>query len=355
MSEQTPRPDAAPLDPAAGATIAGETAAAPLHEPPPETAPEPPPQWHAHPPQRSRSALAVLSALGFVLLLAGLGFEWFQEQQLEQQLADVARNAVSLSSVAPSVAPARVAALEAQVKTLEQRLAAAQKQSAAGGADLGPLEARIAALESRKTDGGADPALAARLDSVAADAAAAKLAETTMAGRIGDLEGRLKDAEKQQAALAERATQMRRIEQAQVALEAGEPLGDLPGAPAALARFAHAKPPTEAALRLTFPAAADAAVAASRPSVEGKTIGERIWLHARSLVTVKQGDKVVIGPPSAAVLGEAQAKLDAGDLGGALSALDALDAAAASAIAAWRAQAQALLDARAALVMTGKS
>ena len=49
------------------------------------------------------------------------------------------------------------------------------------------------------------------------------------------------------------------------------------------------------------------------------------------------------------VLAEAQGRLDAGDLAGALAALRPLDGQAAEVMAEWRARAQALLDARAAL------
>jgi hypothetical protein len=353
----------------------------PLPEPPPATLPPEPRAAPAAPPGRSRSALAVLSALGFLLLIAGLAWLWTQQQQLADRVAELAQ-VPPPPPPPPSVAPEQVAALEARLKALEQRVAtladrpapepapapvapapapvapAPAPVAAAPAIDLGPLEARVAALEDHHADTGEASAvapLAAKLDSVAAEAAAAKADAAGMVGRLAELDARLKQAEQQQAALAARAGQLQRIEQAQVALDNGEPLGELPNAPAALGRFAHARPPTEAALRLAFPAAADAAEAASRPSVEGKTIGQRMWLRIRSLVTVRHGDAVLVGAPSATVLGQAQARLDAGDLGGALAALDGLDAPAAKAMAGWRAQAQALLDARAALAATARS
>jgi hypothetical protein len=72
-------------------------------------------------------------------------------------------------------------------------------------------------------------------------------------------------------------------------------------------------------------------------------------------VTVKQGDKVLVGSPAAEVLGTTQARLDAGDLAGAVHELDRLDPAAAQAMAEWRGQAQALLEARAALAEMARS
>jgi hypothetical protein len=72
-------------------------------------------------------------------------------------------------------------------------------------------------------------------------------------------------------------------------------------------------------------------------------------------VTVRHGDQVLVGDPASVVLAEARAKLVAGDLAGAVAALGKLDAAAAKAIAGWRAQAQSLLDARAALASIASS
>jgi hypothetical protein len=74
-----------------------------------------------------------------------------------------------------------------------------------------------------------------------------------------------------------------------------------------------------------------------------------MWLHIRSLVTIRDGEKVLVGAPAATVLAQAQGRLDAGDVGGAVAALGQLDGPAAQAIAGWKDQAQALLDARAAL------
>ena len=132
------------------------------------------------------------------------------------------------------------------------------------------------------------------------------------------------------------------------ALHDGAPLGPLPDAPPALARFATIAPPTLATLRRDFTPAATAALAASLP-VEETAISSQIWRRLAALVTVRQGDAVLFGPPAALVLTLAQTRLDAGDLQGALAALDTLDTGAAPAMAPWRRDAQALLDARAAL------
>jgi hypothetical protein len=78
-----------------------------------------------------------------------------------------------------------------------------------------------------------------------------------------------------------------------------------------------------------------------------------MWRRAQSLVTVRQGDKVLVGAPAAVTLNAARARLDAGDLAGAVAALGGLDGPAAKAMAGWRSDAQALVDARAALAALG--
>ena len=323
----TPRPAARPAPAAPPQRTPPAAAPAPALSPGAHSAAEPGPggQSPGVPAQASRSALPVLTAIGFIFVLLAVAWVWNSQIDLYKRLASLP------PPPPPGVEAARVAALEGRLNALEQRITAQDQ--------------RLTAIENRPPPAPppASPPPPAPEPSLGADQAAALTAQMT------GLEARLKTAEQRQGTLAEQAAQAQRVQQALAALEVGEPLGDLPGAPPALARFAHAKPPTEAALRLAFPAAADAALAASRPSVDGKSLGERIMMHASSLVTVKQGGRVLIGAPAATVLGEAQARLEAGDLAGALAALDALDSAAAQAMAGWRGDARALLDARAAL------
>ena len=285
------------------------------------------------PARQGRGALPVLCAIGFLILAVGLGLLWREERHLAER-----DNGFD---------PGAFAGLQSQVRGLAQRLATLEQRPAPAPpppapppvppvalrappppVDLGPIEARIAALEKRPEVPATDPAIAARMD---------------------DMQKRLALTQADAArntALGERAATVRA---AQTALDAGQPLGDIPGGPPALSRFGRATPPTEAALRLAFPEAADRAVAASRPSTEGETVGQRMWQNARSLVTIRQGDKVLLGAPAAETLGGARARLDAGDLGGAVAALAGLDGPAAEAMAEWRDQARALVDARAAL------
>ena len=52
--------------------------------------------------------------------------------------------------------------------------------------------------------------------------------------------------------LADRQARTARLQMANVALQSGKPLGEIPNAPPALAQFAAKAPPTEASLRLSL-------------------------------------------------------------------------------------------------------
>ena len=266
----------------------------------------------------SRSAGVVLTALALALLVGGLAWVWSQQQQFAETTD--------------------VAALREQLRTLQQRLTQVEQRPAAvpavvptsvpavvpAAVDLRPLEARLAALEQRPAAIAADPGIA---------------------DRLAALDQRVLQAER----AGVRSVRLARLQRAAAALESGQALGEIPGAPAALARFAFTAPPTESALRLGFPAAAQRARAASQIPGGEPGIGERIWHRMLNLVTVRAGDTVLVGTPAAIGLGQAAERLGGGDLAGAVAALDALDAAASAAIADWRASAASLLAARAAL------
>ena len=316
-----------------------------------------------------------------------------EQRPLPQPLPDLkpleARIAALEQRPAPDLAPleARIAALEQRpapdLAPLETRIAALEQRPSP---DLAPLEHRIVALEQRPQVPGdvatkVDLAgLASRVDAIAGreDQLANRQQglETTLGNRLDAMDGKLgalqKDAAglsglagqvqatdkrvavvEQQAgqvsALADKAGRIGRVQAAQAALDAGEPLGDVPDAPPSLTRFAQARPPTEAALRLAFPAAARAAEDASRPSTEGEPFLDRMWTRAQDLVTVREGDRVIVGDPAAGVIARARHALMAGDLAGAVAALDGLSGPAAAAMADWKARAKSLLDARAAL------
>ncbi len=323
----------------------GETPAEPVREPdaaPSETAPE----------RRRASALPALVVVALLVLLAGLAWTWQQGVVLQRRVIALE----SRVAAQPDVDPQRLAAVEStldhvrkqvaslaarpmsapvDLRPIEDRLTALEHRPAAQSVDLAPLEARIAALEQRPQAKPEDPALAARIETLAA-------AQKTT-------EQQAQAAEAAAHSSAERAARVQRLQQASADLAAGKPLGTIAGAPPALARFATTPPPTEAGLRLSFPQAAQAAASASEPSKSGLSFAQRMWQRAQSLVTVREGNRVIVGAPATATLAAARSRLDAGDLAGAVADLDALDPAAARAMAPWREQAQALLDARAAL------
>jgi hypothetical protein len=351
MTEKTP-------EPAKTEAVKPKPAPAPVKRelPPPGAAAAP----DAAVPAKKRDVVPALYLLGFVVLAAAIVWLW-QNPPI----------------VAPSPPPPEIAVLQGQVSALEAKVTRLEQRPAPVAqppADLAPLTARVAALEARKLPPPVDlapieaaiaelqkrpigdPALAARFDALAGrqDALTARVdaAEGALGHRQDAVDARLAPLEKnagQITALADRSARIARIQAAQAALDSGLKLGDLPGAPAALARYATAAPPTEASLRLAFPAVANAAVAASKPAVDDKPFLDRAWAKAQDLVTLRQGDHVILGDPSAGVLARARAALDAGDLAGAVAALNALTGPAAAAVADWKAQAQGLLDARKAL------
>jgi hypothetical protein len=314
MTETTPPPESPPETPPVPEPVAPEV--------PP--VPEPEPARREPLPVHSSRPARVLTIVGFLLLVGVDFYLWQQQQTLVPQ---------------PGADPERVAAQEMQIRALQQRIAQLEQRPAptnAAPTDLRPLEARIAALEQH-------PAAAPEPDI------------GPLLGRVNALEQHAGQADAAAAAAAKRADRAIRLQAAAAALDAGQPLGAIPDAPVALARFATEKPPTEADLRLSFPDAASRAAEASNPATDGKSMTERMWQRIASLVTVRSGDRVIVGAPASVVLDQARARLDAGDLAGAVTALDGLDPGAAKAMADWRARAQSLLDARAALASLARS
>ncbi|MBS0561959.1 MAG: hypothetical protein JSR21_18065 [Proteobacteria bacterium] len=327
----------------------------------------PPPAAPAKPAANRRRDIApALYLLGFVVLAAAV--IWLFENPpvatpagpspevaaLRQQVATLESRLVAVENRKPPAPPpaADLAPVNSAIAVLQGKVTALENRKPPAP-DLSAVEARIAALEARPA---VDPALASRVDALGGrmDQLTGRVdaGEAATQQRLGATETRLAPLEKdagQISALAARAARIARIQAAQAALDGGIKLGDIPGAPPALARYATAAPPTEASLRLSFGPAAQAALAASRPNVDQKPFLDRAWAQAQQLVTLRQGDTVILGDPAAGVIAHARAELDAGDLAGAVAVLDSLTGPPAEAIAGWKAQAQGLLDARAAL------
>jgi hypothetical protein len=315
-----------------------------LPSPEPEPELEPAPEPPKGPPPRRHSVLAWLSAAGFIVLAAAIAWVW-QNPMMPP----------------PPPSPPASQALEHQVEALQAQVARLEKRPPPAAPDLSALEARVAALEQRPAPAAAGPPnlgpLTARLDALEHQQSAeltpleARIARLEDAGdtAITHLTQRVAAEDARFAALEKSAGLAARISAVRQALDAGHKLGDVPGAPPALAQYARVDPPTEASLRLAFPAASQAALNASRPSVEDKPFLTRIWARAQDLVTIRRGEHVLVGDPAAGLLATAQTALDAGDLAGAVRSAGALTGPAAQAMAGWLAQAKALLEARAAL------
>ena len=349
-------------------------------EPP---APIPPGVERGSPEREGRSASRVLPAIGFLLLVAFGAWLFTRERSLETRLARMEQAQNERASGDPARLTAFEDALRAETAhggQLEKQLDALQvdvrridaashtadagalesrvkalEDKAAPTADVGSLEARLKALED-KPAAAPDAGLSGKVDAVTGqlDALGKKLAAAQTDAQAAQASAQAAqtgaDAAKQGASAAEaRANAVLTLAAATGALESGKPLGKIENGSPALARFATEAPPTEASLRLSFDAAAKAAEAASQPSTAGESFSQRMLTRAQSLVTVRQGDRVLVGAPVATTLSTARAKLQAGDLAGAVASLDQLDPEAAKAMAGWRGRAEALVEARAAL------
>ena len=357
------------------------------HAPAPE--PAAPEDAAIPPPERPRPAVVVrgggsniLTIVLFGLLAGGLYYVWVNPPApadtgaataLRRQVQALADQRTSDQSEVQALGQ-QVQGLTDRVDRLEKTPAAAPAPAQPSPADLGDLpkrvddlSAKLDALASRPAEAAAPPpdsgaaqqavedlgrrvsqsldAQKASLDTQKATLDAQKAALDQLAGRLD----KLQQGAGQAAGAENRAERLTRVQAALVALDAGEKLGDLPGAPPAVARFANQSPPTEAALRESFPAAAAHAREVSRPDVSHRSFFERALTRLQQSVTVRQGDDVLVGDPAAGILAEAGEKVQVGDLAGAVASLGKLNGPAAGAMKVWVDQASALLAARAAL------
>jgi hypothetical protein len=248
----------------------------------------------------------VAFGLGFAVLAAGEGYLWHETQMQTAQ-------------------DAQFTGLQAQISALQ-----AQADRALPAPDSVTVQADLAMKYS---------ALAAQVSAVQAQAAADHGALTTMQANATNL-----------SQLTARIALLNALENARMALDAGQALGTIPGAPTALAQFATSAPPTEAQLRLSFAQAADAGEAASIAGNASGNTWSRVLARLENLVTVSKSGEVVFGAPASGVIEQARALLNAGDLAGAVAQLDTLSSTTQQAMARWLAQARAVLAARAALI-----
>lgn len=243
------------------------------------------------------------------------------------------------STAASQQGAQRLAATEQALAGFAGRVAANEAALAARTQSIETQNARLAAMEQ---------ALAARLAVLEGQIAQRAQAAEQQAARLAALEG----LTQRLAALEGRSARMAALDAVRVALESGQPLGaalrPLANPPEALARFAGAAPPTEAALRLGFEDAARAGRAASEPSA-GTGVLDSAVSRLSGMITVRRGEEILWGDAAGAAIERARRALDAGDLDGALGHLARLSPPAREAMRGWIANAEALLAARAAL------
>jgi hypothetical protein len=283
------------------------------------------------------------------------------EQRPPADLAPLTQRLDALEKRGSPEAPADLAPLRARLDALEASVAgqnsvrptASGSTPAAPQPDLRPLLARIDALEKTAAEHAAEPA---KVDAISSEVQALSSRDPAaeLRGRLDDVTRKLDDltasASKQNTASAH-AERLARIAAADMALTSGHPIGQIADAPPALARFATTAPPTEAALRLGFETSAQEALKVSLPDTEGKPFLDRVLARLQDfkLITVREGDHVVIGNSAVATLAQARTLLDAGDLAGAAHVVATLTGPPAEKMAPWLADANALVAAREAL------
>jgi hypothetical protein len=295
-------------------------------------------------PARGGSVWPVLSILGFLILAAGEGYLW----HLDQAKPD---------------ASGQIAALQTQLAALQQSAAAPANAAAGAGAPETDQGAHIAALTSEldalQTLVTTDHNAVSSLQQGEIDDAKLAAAVATMQVQGGADHAALAALQANTANLTKltgKITVLSRLETARMALDAGQSLGPIPNAPPELARFAETPPPTEAALILSFPAAARRAESASVTSDGKRSAWSGVVARVEGIVTISNGTHVLVGAPAAAVIEQARASLAAGDLPGAVAVLNTLSVSTQAAMGDWLTQARALVAARGAIArMAGQA
>ncbi len=304
-------------------------------------------------------AALVLTLLLAGLLAAGLAYVWRTPNPelagrvaaLDDRIASLTDRVAKLEQAPPpapiAAAPTPPPAPSPAIPPPAPPAPTPPAPPAVSSADLAVIATRLDQVAARQDS------LAARQqsESSASNLETVRLIDAQKAA-IAALSDRLAKAEQAQAALAGLAgktERLARLQEASASLRLGQAVGAIDGAPPALARFATEAPPSEAALRLAFPALAEAANQAARPPADGRGFWRRVWARMQGVITIRQGDHVIVGNPAAGLLAHAQVTLDAGDLAGTVATLSQLPPEAAAPLQDWLAQARSLLAARAAL------
>ena len=346
-------------EPAETPTLEAPPASPPLARPP-----EPAVRKPLSPAWLLAACVVVLAVAGYLVWQSSnaAGDLAAREDALEQRVASLDPRLAAIEGRPLPQPPPDLRPLQQKLAELDQKLTALDGREAAFEQKPPPpvpldppARAEIAALSGRIDQ------LVARLNQIgeSTQADTAKVQgqiaqqDQKVQGQFSQQDQRLAAAVKNSAQidqLTAREARLTLLQGAGTALAAGRPLGEIPGAPPALAQFAAKPPPTEAALRLSYGDAAEAAREAGLPPKQDGAFLDRVWARAQSSIVVRQGDRVLVGDAITGVLAHAQSQVDAGDLAGALHTLDQLAGPAAAAMAGWRQQAQSLVDARAALL-----
>jgi len=278
----------------------------------------------------------LLGVVAFLVLAAGEVFLWRLEGVSFSQA--VAKSFGGAPAPAQNLAQPADTGLAAQVTTLQSQLTALQDQFAK--AQPAPDAVSVQADLTEKT-----AELGAQIAALQTEFATDHAAVTNLAASGANLQ---KTAQKIELLGA--------VAGARMALDSGQPVGTIQGAPPALAAFATTPPPTLAQLILGYPQAEEAANAASAEKAAKADFWHRVLARLSGLVTISNGDHVLLGAPAAAITAQAGAQLDAGDLAGAVNTLTAnLSPSTLAALGPWLAQAKSLLAARAAIAQMSQS
>jgi hypothetical protein len=340
----------------------------------PEPAAEPPPK-----PRSSRIPIAALIALVLVVatspywappIASVLPWGGTPEKPAPADTTAIETKLSALEARIGELAQAqqRTAALEPRIAQLEQRPAPGPnpqnaQQAAQQAQALSALGDRIAALEQRVTT-----LAAAQSSQTAADATKTLQAQIQALTQKLDEQSQLlaklqtqtaPAADRSDAALAFTLGQLRSVlataRPYAAELRAAEALAkDAPDTLAELKKLdgrAQQGVPTVAVLAARFPTVMSGVAApASAPSSVDEGWRDRIWAKLKNLVTIRRvGEAPGASSQRGGDLADAEAALKTGDLAAAVAALRRADGSAQPAAAAWLEDAQARLDADAAL------
>ena len=287
---------------------------------------------------------AIAAAIGFAAGNAGLLGSGSSDAvtALEAKLADQSNQIEALTKSLSGTADldSKIGALTDQVAPLGADLAALKSSVQGLAGQVDPLTARLTELENSGLTEGASPEAAAAFD------AELKKLQDSLAAQRAEVEKMVSDAQALEAQASERAqaaTNAAVLSKLHSQLDAGQPYTDLISeltsggltVPADLSAPADKGVATVSALQAEFAPAARTALADARDADKGTGLVAFLQRQtgARS-VTPQDGDD-----PDA-ILSRAQAALSGGDVAGALSELKSLPEAARTAMADWEQAAQ---------------